>query len=52
MAETTTVRVEVDALDELRLAVVKKHGQLHGNLGGEVSEALRKHAKDLEEDEE
>lgn len=41
------VRVEKDALDELRRAVVDVHGHLYGALQAEASEALRHHAKKL-----
>lgn len=43
-----TVHVDPAALQELKTAVLAKHGSLYGRLHAEISLALREHAKRLQ----
>lgn len=47
MDRSETVRVDADALADLREAVLAEHGKLHGYLGREATNAIRKRAEEL-----
>lgn len=51
MAEpTTAMRVGVDALEALKLQVLRKHGKLRGALTDEATRAIRDRAQQLAAD--
>lgn len=49
MKQVASFAIDTPVLERFRIAVLRRHGKLHGHLAAEASLALASHAATLEE---